>query len=116
MAGVVVWWVRDWGFAPGLAPQAPAGLGWDYGVPVGEMRELVRYWRDEYDWRAAEERLNEWPQFVTVVDGARVHFAHVRSPEPGATPLLMTHGWPGSIVEFQKVAGALRILAMRFIW
>ncbi|MFD9726326.1 epoxide hydrolase family protein [Streptomyces sp. NPDC059072] len=83
------------------------GVGWDYGIPVAEVRELVRYWRDEYDWRAAEARLNEWPQFVTSIDGARVHFAHVRSAEAGATPLLMTHGWPGSFVEFQRVVGPL---------
>jgi pimeloyl-ACP methyl ester carboxylesterase len=69
--------------------------------------ELVRYWRHEYDWRAAEARLNDWPQFMTVIDGADVHFAHVRSPEPDATPLIVTHGWPGSIVEFTDIAGPL---------
>ncbi|MGW0393803.1 epoxide hydrolase family protein [Streptomyces sp. NPDC003042] len=83
------------------------GVGWDYGMPLGDMRELVRYWREEYDWRAAEARLNAWLQYTTVIDGARVHFAHIRSPEPDATPLLMTHGWPGSFVEFQRVAGPL---------
>ncbi|GHB82344.1 microsomal epoxide hydrolase [Streptomyces cirratus] len=88
-------------------PDELGGVGWAYGIPVREVRELVRYWREEYDWRAAEARLNEWPQYTTVIDGATVHFAHVRSPEPGATPLLMTHGWPGSFVEFQKVVGPL---------
>ncbi|MCX5381238.1 epoxide hydrolase family protein [Streptomyces sp. NBC_00091] len=88
-------------------PDELDGVGRAYGMPLGEMRELVRYWREEYDWRAAEARLNDWPQFTTVIDGARVHFAHIRSPEPGALPLLMTHGWPGSFVEFQKVAGPL---------
>ncbi len=88
-------------------PDELPGVGWAYGIPLGEMRELVEYWRGEYDWRAAEARLNEWPQFTTVIDGARVHFAHLRSPEPGARPLLMTHGWPGSFVEFQRVAGPL---------
>ncbi|MFE2154972.1 epoxide hydrolase family protein [Streptomyces lavendulae] len=88
-------------------PDGIDGAGWAYGMPLGEMRELVRHWREEYDWRAAEARLNEWPQFTTVIDGARVHFAHLRSPEPDATPLLMTHGWPGSFVEFQQVAGPL---------
>ncbi|MFE2288767.1 epoxide hydrolase family protein [Streptomyces sp. NPDC059443] len=83
------------------------GAGWAYGIPVREVRELVRYWRDEYDWRAAEARLNEWPQYTTVIDGAQVHFAHIRSPEADAVPLLMTHGWPGSFVEFLKVAGPL---------
>jgi epoxide hydrolase len=88
-------------------PDELAGVGWAYGVPLGYLRELARYWRDEYDWRAAEAELNLWAQFTTTVDGANVHFAHVRSPEPGATPLLMTHGWPGSIVEFADVVGPL---------
>ncbi|MEU8032015.1 epoxide hydrolase family protein [Streptomyces sp. NPDC049099] len=83
------------------------GAGWEYGVPAGYLRELVRYWRHEYDWRAAEAELNRWPQFTTTIDGATVHFAHVRSPEPDATPLLLTHGWPGSIVEFLDVVGPL---------
>ncbi|MEU9716904.1 epoxide hydrolase family protein [Streptomyces sp. NPDC047976] len=88
-------------------PDGLDGVGRAYGMPPAELRELVRYWREEYDWRAAEARLNEWPQYTTVIDGARVHFAHVRSPEPDALPLLMTHGWPGSYVEFLKVAGPL---------
>jgi epoxide hydrolase len=88
-------------------PDELAGVGWSYGVPLGYLQELVRYWRDEYDWRAAEAGLNEWPQFTTTIDGANVHFAHIRSPEPEATPLLITHGWPGSIVEFTRVAGPL---------
>jgi pimeloyl-ACP methyl ester carboxylesterase len=82
-------------------------VGWGYGVPLGYLQELVRYWRHEYDWRAAEARLNEWPQFTTTIDGANVHFAHISSPEPEAMPLLMTHGWPGSIVEFAGVVGPL---------
>lgn len=88
-------------------PDQLPGVGWEYGVPRDYLTDLVRYWRHEYDWRAAEARLNEWPQFVTTIDGADIHFAHVRSPEPGATPLLITHGWPGSIVEFTEVAGPL---------
>ncbi|MFJ3883293.1 epoxide hydrolase family protein [Streptomyces sp. NPDC090077] len=88
-------------------PDGLDGVGRAYGMPPAEMRDLVRYWREEYDWRAAEARLNEWPQYTTVIDGARVHFAHLRSPEPDALPLLMTHGWPGSFVEFQEVAGPL---------
>ncbi|MFF3564791.1 epoxide hydrolase family protein [Streptomyces sp. NPDC002574] len=88
-------------------PDELPGVGWAYGVPRDYLRELARYWRHEYDWRAAEARLNEWPQFTTTIDGADVHFAHIRSPEPDATPLLMTHGWPGSIVEFTEVAGPL---------
>ncbi|MEU6809444.1 epoxide hydrolase family protein [Streptomyces sp. NPDC046831] len=88
-------------------PDELPGAGWDYGVPLAHLKDLARYWRHTYDWRAAEARLNQWPQFVTEIDGARVHFAHIRSPEPGATPLLMTHGWPGSYVEFLEVAGPL---------
>ncbi|MFD9304268.1 epoxide hydrolase family protein [Streptomyces sp. NPDC060048] len=88
-------------------PDELPGAGRAYGMPLAELRELARYWRTDYDWRAAEARLNEWPQYTTVIDGARVHFAHLRSPEPDATPLLMTHGWPGSFVEFLEVAGPL---------
>nr|WSY57861.1 epoxide hydrolase [Streptomyces sp. NBC_00886] len=88
-------------------PDELPGAGWDYGMPLAHLQELTRYWRHDYDWRAAEARLNEWPQYTTVIDGARVHFAHIRSPEPVATPLLMTHGWPGSLVEFTHVAGPL---------
>ncbi|MFI1728351.1 epoxide hydrolase family protein [Streptomyces acidicola] len=88
-------------------PDELPGVGWSYGVPRDYLRELVRYWRHDYDWRAAEARLNAWPQFTTEIDGARVHFAHIRSPEPDATPLVITHGWPGSIVEFTDVVGPL---------
>ncbi|GAA2077685.1 epoxide hydrolase [Streptomyces albiaxialis] len=88
-------------------PDELPGVGWAYGVPRGYLKELAHHWRHVYDWRAAEARLNAWPQFTTEIDGATVHLAHVRSPEPDATPLLMTHGWPGSIVEFQRVAGPL---------
>lgn len=94
-------------------PDALPGVGWAYGMPPDHLRELARYWRHEYDWRAAEAMLNAWPQFTTVIDGARIHFAHLRSPEPDAMPLLMTHGWPGSIVEFVKVAGPLTDPASR---
>ncbi|WP_327305737.1 epoxide hydrolase [Streptomyces sp. NBC_01298] len=88
-------------------PDEIPGSGWAYGIPGGHLKELVRYWRHAYDWRAAEAKLNAWPQFTTEIDGAHVHFAHIRSPEPDATPLLMTHGWPGSIVEFTDVVGPL---------
>jgi pimeloyl-ACP methyl ester carboxylesterase len=76
-------------------------------VPLGYLKELAHYWRHDYDWRAAEAGLNRWPQFTTTIDGANIRFAHIRSPEPGAVPLLMTHGRPGSIVEFADVAGPL---------
>ncbi|MFD4408264.1 epoxide hydrolase family protein [Streptomyces sp. NPDC058467] len=88
-------------------PDALPGVGWAYGVPRDYLEGLVRYWRHTYDWRAAQERLNAWPQFTTEIDGARIHFAHIRSPEPDATPLIITHGWPGSIVEFTDVVGPL---------
>lgn len=88
-------------------PDELPGAGWAYGVPLDYLQDLVAYWRAEYDWRAAEARLNEWPQFTTTIDGANVHFAHLRSPEADAVPLILTHGWPGSIVEFTEVAGPL---------
>jgi epoxide hydrolase len=67
-------------------PDELPDVGWAYGVPRNYLKELVRYWRHEYDWRAAEARLNDWPQFTTTIDGARIHFAHIRSAEPDATP------------------------------
>jgi len=88
-------------------PDELPGVDWAYGVPKAYLQELVAYWRDDYDWRKAEHRLNDWPQYTTTIDGANVHFAHVCSPEPDATPLILTHGWPGSIVEFTDVAGPL---------
>ncbi|GHJ40011.1 microsomal epoxide hydrolase [Streptomyces sp. TS71-3] len=88
-------------------PDELPGVGWEYGVPLGYLKELAHHWRHVYDWRAAEAELNRWPQFTTEIDGATVHFAHLRSPEPDATPLLMTHGWPGSFAEFADVAGPL---------
>jgi epoxide hydrolase len=88
-------------------PDELPGVGWAYGISLGYMKELARYWRHEYDWRAAEAKLNEWPQFTTSIDGASIHFAHIRSSEPDATPLIIIHGWPGSIVEFAEVAGPL---------
>ncbi|CAM5301437.1 MULTISPECIES: epoxide hydrolase family protein [Streptomyces] len=88
-------------------PDDLSATGWAYGVPAAYLRELAHHWRHSYDWRAAEAELNAWPQFTTVIDGTTVHFAHVRSPEPDATALILTHGWPGSIVEFLDVVGPL---------
>lgn len=88
-------------------PPDPPGAGWSAGVPTDHLRELVRHWRHGYDWRAAERRLNEWPQFTTELDGTTVHFAHLRAADPDALPVLMIHGWPGSVVEFTAVAGPL---------
>jgi epoxide hydrolase len=88
-------------------PEAETVDDWSQGVPLAYLRELCRYWAEEYDWRATEARLNALPQFRTEIDGLGIHFLHVRSPHPGALPLVMTHGWPGSIVEFLKVIGPL---------
>src|SRR5919197_220409 len=88
-------------------PEELQGVGWRYGAPIEYIRDLAEYWRSSYDWRKHEARINEFPQFTTTIDGANVHFLHVRSPEPGALPLIMTHGWPGSFVEFLNVIGPL---------
>jgi epoxide hydrolase len=76
------------------------GTGWERGVPPGHLKGLAEYWRAGYDWRAAEAKLNSYPQFTTGIDGQRIHFLHVRSEHPGAKPLLITHGYPSSIAEF----------------
>jgi pimeloyl-ACP methyl ester carboxylesterase len=88
-------------------PDELPGGGWSRGVPLAYLQELAGYWRNAYDWRAQEARLNQFPQFTTTVDGQNVHFLHVRSAEPEALPLIMTHGWPGSVVEFLEVIGPL---------
>lgn len=88
-------------------PAPLPGDGWDTGVPVAYLRQLVEHWSNGYDWRAQEAVLNEHPQFKTIIDGQRIHFLHVRSPEPDALPLVLTHGWPGSFVEFLDVIGPL---------
>jgi pimeloyl-ACP methyl ester carboxylesterase len=76
---------------------------WEYGMPVDYVRDLITYWRDEYDWRAQEARLNEFEHFRTRIDGQSTHFMHVRAANSDALPLLLMHGWPGSIVEFLDV-------------
>jgi len=81
---------------PGELP----GAGWTRGVPLGYLKELAEHWRTQYDWRSAEARLNSYPQFVTEIDGQRIHFLHVRSGQPDAKPLLITHGFPSSVAEF----------------
>jgi len=88
-------------------PAALPGDGWDTGVPTAWLRTLADHWRTGYDWRAAEKELNAIPQFTTTIDGQNIHFLHVRSAEPDAMPLILTHGWPGSIVEFLDVIGPL---------
>ncbi|MEU7893229.1 epoxide hydrolase family protein [Nonomuraea sp. NPDC049152] len=84
-------------------PDEVPGLGWQYGVPLDHLRELVEHWRTGYSWRAAEAELNTHPQFTTEIDGQNVHFLHVRSANPDALPLLITHGWPSSPVEYLDV-------------
>ena len=88
-------------------PDELPGVGWNYGVPQGYLKGLAEYWRTSYDWREHEAKLNEFPQFTTTIDGQNIHFLHVRSPEPDAFPLVLTHGWPGSVVEFLDVIGPL---------
>jgi pimeloyl-ACP methyl ester carboxylesterase len=85
------------------ASQAILPAGWHYGLPAGQLRPLVARWTNQYDWRAWETRLNGYPQFVTDIDGQQVHFLHVKSAEPDAVPLILTHGWPGSIIEYLNV-------------
>jgi hypothetical protein len=88
-------------------PDGPDGDDWRAGVPAGYLRELAGYWRDGFDWRAQEARLNALPQFTTEIDGQPLHFLHVRSPEPDALPLLISHGYPSSVVEFLEIVGPL---------
>jgi len=88
---------------PGEVP----GIGWTRGVPLDYLKDLANYWANGFDWRRQEARLNELPQFVTTIDGQNVHFLHIRSPEPGALPLIVCHGYPGSVVEFMNIIGPL---------
>src|SRR4051812_3899009 len=88
-------------------PDELPGVEWAYGVPLSYVKRLAAYWLDGYDWRKHEARLNQYPQFTTEIDGQNIHFLHVRSPEPDALPLILTHGWPGSVVEFLDVIGPL---------
>lgn len=88
-------------------PDAIPNAGWGYGTSLDYMRELVAYWRDEFDWRAFEARINAFPQFTASIDGQNLHFIHVKSPSPDAVPLLLLHGWPSSPAEFLKLIGPL---------
>ncbi|MEO0030456.1 MAG: hypothetical protein RIS94_214 [Pseudomonadota bacterium] len=80
---------------------------WSQGVPTSRLQALVEYWRTTYDWRRCEAMLNGMGQFITEIDGLDIHFLHIRSPHANAMPLLLTHGWPGSVVEFHKVVAPL---------
>ena len=102
-------------------PDAIPETGWDYGADIAYVRELCDYWRNEYDWRAQEAALNAWAQFLCEVDGVDIHYWHVRGQGPNPHPLILTHGWPGSMFEFLQLIGPLtdptafdRVLATRF--
>ncbi|BBH68316.1 microsomal epoxide hydrolase [Actinoplanes sp. OR16] len=84
-------------------PDEVPGAGWSRGVPVEYLREVAGYWRNGYDWRAQEAALNRYPQYLTTIDGQNLHFLHVPSSDPDATPLLLLHGWPGGVVDFLDV-------------
>jgi pimeloyl-ACP methyl ester carboxylesterase len=84
-----------------------ADSGWDYGTNLAYLKSLIEYWRDKYDWRAQERRLNAFDQYKTTIDGVDIHFIHQRSKNPNATPLLLLNGWPSSIIEYEKVIGPL---------
>ena len=89
-------------------PDQLPGTGWDYGTDLGYLRDLCGYWADGFDWRAAERRLNRWPQFVTEIDGQRIHFIHAKAEHADAVPLLVLHGWPGSVAEMLPIIEPLR--------
>lgn len=88
-------------------PEAETAEGWLQGVPISRLRSLVEYWMTKYDWRRCQAFLNRIGQFKTVIDGLAVYFLHIRSPHAEALPLLLTHGWPSSVLEFHKVIGPL---------
>ncbi len=88
-------------------PERETVTDWSQGTPLAVLQDLAHYWRHGYDWRRCEARLNALGQFITEIDGLDIHFLHVRSPHPEAMPLVMTHGWPGSVIEFLRVVGPL---------
>lgn len=88
-------------------PDELPGVGWSYGVAKDHLRDLVDYWRTGYDWRAHEAQLNAVDQYTTTIDGQNLHFLHARSPEPDATPLLLSHGWPSTVNDFLGILGPL---------
>ena len=88
-------------------PDAETPDDWSQGVPLAYMQEICRYWAEDYNWRRCETMLNGWPQGTTEIDGLDIHFLHLRSPHADALPLVISHGWPGSVIEFHKVLGPL---------
>jgi pimeloyl-ACP methyl ester carboxylesterase len=100
-------WANELPLDPSGPQTGPVPPGWEYGVPVGYVRDLVDHWQHHYDWRAWEARLNAYPQFLTTIDGQPIHFLHLRSPEPEATPLILSHGWPNTFLEYLELVGPL---------
>jgi pimeloyl-ACP methyl ester carboxylesterase len=88
-------------------PDELPDVGWSRGAPLGYLKELTEYWQNGYDWRKWEAKLNTFSQFTATIDGQNIHFLHVRSPEPGALPLIISHGYPSSVVEFLSIIGEL---------
>ena len=88
-------------------PEAETVEDWSQGAPLHLVHALCAYWRDEYDWRRCESMLNSWNPQRTLLDGLNIHFLHIRSPEPNALPMVITHGWPGSVIEFHRCIGPL---------
>lgn len=88
-------------------PEGETVDDWSQGIPLAVAQELCEYWADKYDWRPTEHRLNNLGQYRTEIDGLSIHFLHLHSPHPDALPLILTHGWPGSVIEFLKVIGPL---------
>ncbi len=88
-------------------PNKETPSDWSQGIPLSYMKDVCDYWLNQYDWKSREARLNQWDGYKTQIDGLDIHFLHIKSPNKNATPLILTHGWPGSIVEFQKVIGPL---------
>ncbi|MFT4635697.1 MAG: pimeloyl-ACP methyl ester carboxylesterase [Arenicella sp.] len=88
-------------------PETQTVDDWSQGIPLETVQEFSDYWRHHYDWFACQDRLNRYPQYLIEIDGVDIHFLHIKSPEPSARPLLMTHGWPGSMLEFIELIGPL---------
>jgi hypothetical protein len=100
-------WANELPLDPHAPQHGPIPPGWEYGVPLSYVSDLVNHWQHHYDWRAWEARLNAYPQFTTTIDGQRIHFVHVRSPQPDALPLMLTHGWPNTFLEYVDLVGPL---------
>src|SRR5256714_708490 len=88
-------------------PEPETAMGWEQGPPLARLQQLVAYWRTDYDWRRAEAGLNRWPQFKTTIDGLGIHFIHLRSRHSNALPIILTHGWPSTVLLFRDVIGPL---------